>query len=173
MSKRMRHAEMAANQNEWVKECWFNAKHAAKELGATPEFLAAMDPDEEAMKYTISRLLEQEDGKRTSIPQFMVDEGLDWSSYAAWIEVSPKRKAAWESLKKDRNFFARESLLHGWWQTAGMKPDSAVTHGDVSKARDSIAKAEGIFKQVVEHSGKEDGAPITFATIERVIVDPK
>lgn len=163
----MRAAHGAANQNEWVKECWCNAKHAAKELGATPEEILKLDPDEEALKYTISRLLEIEEGKRTSIPQFMIDEGLEWQHFSAWIEVVPARAQAWERLKKERNFFDKESLRDGWWRTAQLQTPTLAEHSDVARARDALARSLGVFTEKVEHTGT-----VTVERIKRTVVDP-
>ena len=46
----------------------------------------------------------------------------------------------------DRSAYRKERLLDGWWKTADSVVDEAPTHGDVHKAREALAKAEGMFK---------------------------
>lgn len=72
--------------------------------------------------------------------------GLQWGVVAAWIRRNPERDARYSQAMQDRSAFRREKLLDGWWQTAESRPEEVVTHGDVAKARDALAKAEGVYE---------------------------
>lgn len=160
MSRRMNHAHLAARQNEWVKEIGENARHAAREAGATPHEIVAIDSDLEALRYFVDYMTRFEfdnDGKQMpppSINRFMVNEGLDWPAFSAWLKIDAKRQAALEQAKKERGYIERESLKDGWWNTALMVPVDPVTHADVHRSRDSIAKSVGAFTPV-------DGGQVT------------
>ena len=71
--------------------------------------------------------------------------GLQWGVVAAWIRKSPERDGRYSQAMVDRSAFRREKLLDGWWDTAEQVPEELVTHGDVAKARDALAKAEGMY----------------------------
>ena len=137
----MNHATLAAIVNEWVKEIGSNARYAAKEVGATEQELFDMRDDEQALRYLVDSLV----GGAT-IPQFMIDEGLDWPAFSAWLMVEPKRYEAYQAALKNRSFIAKENLRDGWWRTAGIAvPEAAATHGDVHKAREALAKDLKMF----------------------------
>jgi len=73
----------------------------------------------------------------------------------AWIRKDDKRNGLYSGAMMARGEWRRESLLDGWWDTAVQVPQDAVTHGDVHKARDALAKAEGMYK--VDDSGNKLG----------------
>lgn len=73
--------------------------------------------------------------------------GLQWGVVAAWIRKSPERDARYSQAMQDRSAFRREKLLDGWWATAESVPEEKVGHGDVAKARDALAKVEGVFSE--------------------------
>lgn len=91
-----------------------------------------------------------------SIRQLCTDHALTWGVLAAWIRQVPARDARYKQAMLDRGVFRKERLLDDWWKTADETPDTAPTHGDVHKAREAIAKAEGVFsdKLNVQHSGE-------------------
>lgn len=47
----------------------------------------------------------------------------------------------------DRDAFRKERLFDGWWMTAEQVPEEVVTHGDVHKAREALAKGMGVFTE--------------------------
>lgn len=81
-----------------------------------------------------------------SMQEFCVQNGLNWGTVHAWIRKSPERNDRYRQAMIDRGALRRERLLDGWWKVADSKVEEPVTHGDVQKARDSLAKAEGLFK---------------------------
>jgi hypothetical protein len=76
--------------------------------------------------------------------------GLQWGVVAAWIRKNPERDARYSQAMADRSAFRREKLLDGWWATAESVPEEVVTHGDVAKARESLAKAEGVYSDAAK-----------------------
>ncbi len=154
MSSRINHAQLAAAVNEWVREIGVNAKHAAREAGASADDIASIDNDKEALAYLVAELI----GGKT-VPQFMTDEGLSWPAFAAWLQVEPKRYEAYQAALKDRSFIAKESLRDGWWKTARMVPEETASHSDVHKAREALAKDLKMFDDKASVTG---GIHITF-----------
>ena len=72
-----------------------------------------------------------------------------------WIRKSPDRDGRYSQAMQDRSAFRREKLLDGWWATADSVPEDVVSHGDVAKARESLAKSEGMY---------EDGSKVKVDT---------
>lgn len=82
-----------------------------------------------------------------SLTEFCRQNGLNWGLLAAWIRKSPERNARFQQALMDRDAWRKERLLDGWWDTASREPEVAVTHGDVHKAREALAKASGLFAE--------------------------
>lgn len=96
---------------------------------------------------------------------------LTWGVLAAWIRKSPERDGRYRQAMLDRSALRKERLIDGWWDTAAQVPEDAVTHGDVHKARESLAKAEGVFEKGASVSiGSGDGTPksITVTFVDAV-----
>ena len=119
MSSRITYANAAAVLTDFVLEC---------------------GDEERAIDYVASWI-----ANGGSVQALCNQYGLTWGVLAAWIRKSPERDARYSQAMLDRSAARRERLLDGWWQTAEMKPEDAVTHGDVAKARESLAKAEGMY----------------------------
>lgn len=98
--------------------------------------------EEAAVEYLTSHL-----ANGGSMQDFCVQNGLNWGLLAAWIRGNPDRNARYSQALMDRDVWRKERLIDGWWQTAESVPEEAVTHGDVHKARESLAKASGMYAE--------------------------
>lgn len=80
---------------------------------------------------------------------------LNWGLLSAWIRQDPERDRRFKQALADRQALRKERLLDDWWKTADTEPRTDVTHGDVHKAREALAKADGIFsdKLNIQHTG--------------------
>jgi alpha-beta hydrolase superfamily lysophospholipase len=105
--------------------------------------------DDKAVDYFVAEL---SGGK--SVPEFMVQEWLEWPIFAAWLRKDVKRNARYMQALADRSALRKEKLVDLWWDTAVQEPEEAPGHGDIHKAREALAKAEGMFvdRREVEHS---------------------
>ena len=108
--------------------------------------------DEKAVDYFVAELA---GGK--SVPEFMQQEALDWPVFAAWLRKDEARNARYLEALKDRSALRKEKLVDGWWETASMAVEKAAEHGDVHKAREALAKAEGMFEKASSVSVTGDG----------------
>jgi len=90
-----------------------------------------------------------------SVKKMCEHYGLDWGVLWAWIRKDNDRNGLYSAAMMARGEWRKEALLDGWWDTAGQIPDEGVTHGDVHKARDALAKAEGLY---------DDGAKVKVDT---------
>lgn len=124
MSSRITYANAAAVLTDFVLEC---------------------GDEERAIDYIAQWLA---DGR--SMRELCERYGLQWGVVAAWIRKNPERDARYSQAMQDRSAFRREKLLDGWWQTAESVPEEVVTHGDVAKARESLAKAEGVYNDAAK-----------------------
>jgi len=127
MSSRLTYANGAAVLTDWVLECGQNAPEGVGAEDAAVDFIAAWLCNGNSMQELVNRY------------------GLNWGVLAAWIRKDDKRNARYQQAMLDRSAFRKEKLLDGWWTTAVQVPEDVVTHGDVHKARESLAKAEGLF----------------------------
>lgn len=91
-----------------------------------------------------------------SLVKFVEEEGLDWKVFSAWVN-DEKRIGRYQEALKARSVVRREKLLDGWWETAVMVVEEAVTHGDVHRAREALGKAEGVFERAATVSVAGDG----------------
>ena len=132
MSSRLTYAAGGAALAEWVVQCWTDAP--VKADGTRYE------PDEAAIGY-----LAQWVADGNSVQAFCERYNLNWGVLAGWIRKSPERDAIYRQALVDRSAYRQEALLDGWWRTASMSPVAEVTHGDVHKARESLAKVGGMF----------------------------
>jgi hypothetical protein len=83
--------------------------------------------------------------------------GLKWGVLAAWVRKDARRNALFEQAMADRKMYFKEKLMDGWWRTEGEPiPDGVATHGDIHKARESIAKTLGMYSE-----GVQVGASVT------------
>lgn len=98
--------------------------------------------EQEAIDYLTSHL-----ANGGSMQDFCALNGLNWGLVAAWIRGDSERNTRYQQAMADRSAYRKERLLDGWWQTAAQVPDEGVTHGDVHKAREALAKAEGVFAE--------------------------
>ena len=121
MSSRITYANAAAVLTDFVLEC---------------------GDDDRAIDY-IAQWLADGGSMKALCEQY----GLQWGVVAAWIRKSPERDSRYIQAMLDRSAFRKERLLDGWWKTAQAVPEDVVTHGDVAKARDALAKAEGVYSE--------------------------
>lgn len=130
MSKRLVYANAAAILTDWVLENGGEQE--------TIDFLAAWIAD----------------GK--SLREMCDTYALTWGVLAAWIRQDKERNFRYQQALIDRKAFQQERLLDGWWETANLPVDAPASHGDVHKARDSLAKTLGMYsdKQAVEMTVK-------------------
>lgn len=98
--------------------------------------------ESEAIDYLTSHL-----ANGGSMQDFCEQNGLNWGLVAAWIRGNPERNARFQQAMLDRDAWRKERLLDGWWKTAESVPEEVVTHGDVHKARESLAKASGMYAE--------------------------
>lgn len=157
MSSRLTYAAGGAALAEWVVQCWTDAP--VKADGTRYE------PDEAAIGY-----LAQWVADGNSVQAFCERYGLNWGVLAGWIRKSPERDAIYRQALVDRSAFRRERLLDGWWQTASAVVEDKVTHADVHKAREALAKADGMFAGEKAESGGGGGMP---SKITIMFVDAK
>lgn len=115
-----------------------NYAHAAAVL---VDWIATMEGEDQAIDFLAAHIADN-----GSIPEFCQQQGLMWGVLAAWIRKDEERNKRYQQALADRGAMRKEHLLDGWWQTAKEVPESAVTHGDVHKAREALAKAEGVFE---------------------------
>ena len=127
MSSRLTYANGAAVLVDWIRECEQCAPVGVSGDDAALEFLAAWLADGGSMKGLCERY------------------GLMWGVLAAWVRSDPVREQRYQQALMDRSALRREKLLDGWWETAERAPVDEVSHGDVHKAREALAKAEGVF----------------------------
>lgn len=80
-----------------------------------------------------------------SLWEFCNNEGLNWSILSMWIRKDEKRNLAFRTALTDRSAFRKERLLDGWWKTAALKVEKPPEHQDVHRAREALAKAEGML----------------------------
>lgn len=132
MSSRLTYAAGGAALAEWVVQCWTDAP--VKADGTRYE------PDEAAIGY-----LAQWVADGFSVQEFCERYGLNWGVLAGWIRKSPERDAIYRQALVDRDAWRKEKLLDLWWQTAEGVVAAELTHGDVHKARESLAKVGGMF----------------------------
>lgn len=131
MSSRLTYANGAAVLIDWIREC----ESCSPELrgdDAAIDFLAAWLADGNSMQELCTRY------------------GLNWGVLAAWIRRDDKRNHRFQQAMQDRSAFRKERLLDGWWQTAQMVPEEVVSHGDVHKAREALAKSEGLYNDAAK-----------------------
>jgi hypothetical protein len=126
MSSRITYANGAAVLVDFIREC--EGVSELKGDAAAIDFIAAWIAG----------------GK--SMPELCRAYGLTWGVLAAWIRRDPERNERYSQAMVDRSAFRKERLLDGWWEVADAKVEEAPGHGDVHKARESLAKAEGMFK---------------------------
>lgn len=129
MSSRLTYANAAAHLAEWVIDNGGDGK---------------------AIDYFVAHVAEGH-----GIPEFCTANALMWGVLAGWIRNDPDRNTRYQQAMLDRGAFRKEKLLDLWWEKARATPPDAPSHGDVHKAQEAIAKAEGIFndKLNIQHSG--------------------
>lgn len=98
-----------------------------------------------------------------SMQDFCMQYGLNWGTLHAWIRNSPERNARYTQAMVDRSALRKERLLDGWWKTAQEVVEMPATHGDVHKAREALAKAEGMFKDTQQ---TQVGVVIKFDSVD-------
>lgn len=132
MSSRLTYAAGGAALAEWVVQCWTDAP--VKADGSRYE------PDEAAIGYLAQWVADGE-----SVQAFCERYGLNWGVLAGWIRKSPERDAIYRQALVDRDAWRKEKLLDLWWRTAEAVSPDELTHGDIHKARESLAKVGGMF----------------------------
>lgn len=132
MSSRLTYAAGGAALADWVVQCWTDAP--VKADGSRYE------PDEAAIGY-----LAQWVADGFSVQAFCERYGLNWGVLAGWIRKSPERDAIYRQALVDRDAWRKEKLLDLWWRTAEASSPDELTHGDIHKARESLAKVGGMF----------------------------
>ena len=136
MSSRITYANGAAVLVDFIRECEQCAPEGVVGDTAAIEFIAAW--------------LSNPDPAQSSLQKLCGHYGLNWGVLAGWIRNDPVRNARFSQAMLDRDAFRKERLLDGWWETASQVPKDGVTHGDVAKARDALAKAEGVFNDAAK-----------------------
>ena len=124
MSSRLTYANAAAVLTDWVLE-------SGSEQAAI-EYVAQWIADGNSMEALCKQY------------------GLMWGVLSAWIRKDARRNEIYQQAMLDRSALRRERLLDGWWATASQVPEEEVTHGDVHKAREALAKAEGVFSDAAK-----------------------
>ena len=81
-----------------------------------------------------------------SMIAFCKHYGLDYGVVGSWIRGDKDRDVVYQAALRDRGSYRREKLVDGFWQTAQMVPVDPVSHGDVHRAREALAKVEGMYK---------------------------
>ena len=132
MSSRLTYAAGGAALADWVVQCWMDAP--VKADGSRYE------PDEAAIGYLAQWVADGE-----SVQAFCERYGLNWGVLAGWIRKSPERDAIYRQALVDRDAWRKEKLLDLWWRTAEAASPDELTHGDIHKARESLAKVGGMF----------------------------
>lgn len=158
MSSRETYANAAAVLTDWIAEQGGDV--------AAVDFIAAW--------LSAPKKTEESDGgfHNNSMQALCSEYSLNWGLLAAWIRKDPGRDGRFRQALVDRGALRKERLLDGWWRTADAVVVDAVTHGDVHKAREALAKAEGVFeggKAVTINQGG-DGTPrsITVTFVDAV-----
>jgi len=122
----------------------------ANEASVLADFVIDQGGEDRAINLIATRVA---DGG--SVKKLCEEYGLNWGVLWAWIRKDDKRNGLYSGAMIARGEWRREALLDGWWDTAAKVPEENVTHGDVHKARDALAKAEGMYK--VDDSGNKLG----------------
>ena len=145
MSSRINYANHAAVLADFVLECWQCARLAkvliTNEDGSKREITA----DEAAIDFIVSWIADP-DNEQGSLIKLCTAYSLNWGTLHAWIRKDPKRDALYVKAMADRGLARKERLLDGFWETALMPVEKPAEHLDVHRARESLAKAEGMFK---------------------------
>ena len=131
MSSRITYANAAAVLTDFVLECSQGRQDVSPEDAAI-DFIASWIADGGSMRALCEHY------------------GLTWGVVAAWIRKDRDRDARYSQAMMDRSAMRRERLLDGWWETAESVPEDVVTHGDVHRARESLAKAEGVVSDAAK-----------------------
>ena len=114
------------------------------------DFVLTCGSDKEAIEVVVAHI-----ANGGSVRDLCTHYGLDWGVLWAWIRKDNGRNGMYEGAMMARGEYRREALLDGWWGTANMEVEDRVTHGDVHKARDALAKVEGMY---------DDGAKVKVDT---------
>jgi hypothetical protein len=131
MSSRITYANGAAVLTDWILECASNR----------PDLTA----EEAAIDYIVAWL-----ANGGSMQDFVGRYSLNWGVLAAWIRKDERRNAMYQQAMMDRSAFRKEKLIDGWLSTAAMVPEDVVSHGDVHKAREALAKVEGLYNDAAK-----------------------
>jgi len=123
------------------------------------DWIAENGGEEESIGLIVAHLCDS-----GSMTRFVVDHDLNWGVLAAWIRKSPERNSLYSQAMLDRGQIRKEKLLDGWWETADSVVDDAPGHVDVHRAREALAKAEGVFKDSVSAGG---GITIRFDSVDQ------
>ncbi len=150
MSSRLTYANGAGVLTDFVMDCWncLPSKYGTDGV--------AISPDEAAIDFIVAwvgGLDKEEDEKkgRGSFDGLCQAYGLSWPVLAGWIRGNPERNRRVQQALQDRGMIRKERLLDGWWQTAKIAvPEGQATHGDVHKAREALAKSEGLFSDAAK-----------------------
>ena len=150
MSSRLTYANGAAVLTDFVLDCWNCLPSKFDTSGA------AITADEAAIDFIAAWVCgldcaEDEVKGRGSIDGLCRAYGLNWPVLAGWIRRDAKRDSLFRQALADRGAIRKERLLDGWWMTAQIPvPETQATHGDVHKAREALAKSEGVFSDAAK-----------------------
>jgi len=128
MSSRISYANSAAVLVDFIREC---------------ESVSELKGDAAAIDYIAAWI-----AGGGSMPELCKRYGLTWGVLAAWIRRDTERNERYSQAMADRSASRRERMLAGWREVAEARVEEAPGHGDVHKAREALAKAEGMFKDV-------------------------
>lgn len=141
----MNYANHAAVLADFVLECWQCAKQAGVRVKNEDGTEREISPDEAAIDF-IANWIADPDNEQGSLIKLCKAYSLNWGTLHAWIRRDTKRDALYVRAMSDRGLARKERLLDGFWQTATLEVDKPAEHLDVHRARESLAKAEGMFK---------------------------
>lgn len=127
------------------------------------DWIAEQGGEAEAIEFIAAWLADAKTGEHNNSMQALCDTyALNWGLLAAWIRKEPERDTRYRQAMADRGAMRKERLLDGWWKTAALEPAQEVSHGDVHKAREALAKAEGVFAEGKGGVQLPDGGKITI-----------
>ena len=101
-----------------------------------------ISPEEAAIDFIATWICDPNEG---SLMKLCKEYSLNWGVLWAWIRKDAGRNQMYQEAMLARGQLRKEWLIDEWKTTAVMKPADDVSHGDVHKAREALAKAEGVF----------------------------
>lgn len=145
MSSRINYSNHAAVMVDFVLECYNAAVGAGVKITASDGGKRDPTPDEAAIDFIVTWISDHEN-EQGSLLKLCRMYALNWGTLHAWIRKDAERNRLYQQAMADRKLARLEFVLDGWMDTAAMPVEKSAEHLDVHRARESIAKAEGMFK---------------------------